>query len=232
VPIYILQEGQSRVFKIGLTRADDIDHRRDQLQTGNSRRLTQFDRVDAENESACETFFHRLLATRRVPNGGKDFFMMDSEQHMRSTIEQFRDMTARLENARAVAGELCQVQCTSILLDPTTEDRALLARLLEIKEEQEYLQFERELIEFELKKRIGHASGIRGVATWKTQVSRMYSEEIFRNSDPELYQELLERYYCLDTKAWKEERPAQYKEIQTTYFAPRTSRALKLQNIA
>jgi len=103
----------------------------------------------------------------------------------------------------------------------------LRSQLLRNKQEQEYLAFEFELLQNKLKRRIGNSSGIRGLATWKTQVSRMYSEEIFRNSDPELYQELLERYYCLDTKAWRKNRPDQYKEIQTTYFSPRTCRAFK-----
>jgi len=229
MPVYIFREGTSNIFKIGLTRSEDVNSRRAQLQTGNSVRLIPFDCIDTEHLSACEAFFHRLLPTRRVPGGGRDFFRMDSEEHMRATIEQFREMNERLQNARSNVQELSKSESTTTLLSPTREDEALFARLLEIRQEQEYLHFERELIECQLKSRIGRAAGIKGIATWKSQVSRMYSEEIFRNADPERYQEVLERYYCLDVKTWKAQRPDEYSEIQKTYYVPRISRPLKLR---
>ena len=74
---------------------------------------------------------------------------------------------------------------------------------------------------------IGTAAGLRGVATWKTQIVRRFNESLFRSSDPDRYQELLERYYRLDTPAWKSARPEEYKSIQTTYFTPQITRAFR-----
>lgn len=101
---------------------------------------------------------------------------------MSDMIADFRQMLEDLEDARQVVQDLCKQQCTDILLEPTSDDFKLLERLLKIKEEQEYLAIETELIESRLKKRIGTSAGLRGLATWKTQVSRRYDEKLFRES--------------------------------------------------
>jgi len=90
------------------------------------------------------------------------------------------------------------------------------------------LNIERELIECQLKRRIGESRGIRGVATWETKISRNFSEDLLRDRDPELYQQLFERFHCLDTSAWRQQQPAHYKQIQTTYFVPSVSRKFEI----
>ena len=150
---------------------------------------------------------------------------------MSDMIADFRQMLEDLEDARQVVQDLCKQQCTDILLEPTSDDFKLLERLLKIKEEQEYLAIETELIESRLKKRIGTSAGLRGLAKWKTQVSRRYDEKLFRESNPDLYSDLLERYYCLDTATWKRERPDEYKSVLTTYYTPDISRFFKLQKM-
>jgi hypothetical protein len=121
------------------------------------------------------------------------------------------------------------------MLEPTADDKELLsqlqaveARLLEVKEETEYLTFEREVIQSQLKQRIGASRGITGVATWETKVRRNFSEELLRKRDPNLYESLLERFHCLDTVAWRRQQPAHYKQIQTTYFSPTITRKFEV----
>jgi hypothetical protein len=116
----------------------------------------------------------------------------------------FRRMFEELEAAQRAISDLSKEQSTEQLLEPTPEDERLLAQLVRNKEEQEYLRFECELIESKLKQRIGTAAGLRGVATWKTQIVRRFNESLFRSSDPERYQGLLERYYRLDTTCMEE----------------------------
>jgi T5orf172 domain len=236
MPVYVFREGTSNSFKIGLTRSSDVEPRRRQLNGGSSQGLFLFEVVETDNESACEAFFHRLLSTRRiVRGGGREFFEMDSEEHMRQTIEQFRDMAAKLENARLAIADFEQAECDSVMLEPIVGDKELLsklqaveARLLEIKEETEYLEFEREVIQSQLKQRIGGSRGIRGVATWETKVRRNFSEELLRARDPDLYKQLLARFQCLDTKAWRTQQPAHYKQIQTAYFIPSITRKFEI----
>jgi hypothetical protein len=236
MPVYVFREGQSNVFKIGFTRSEDTEPRRRQLNGGSSQGLSLFEVVETENESVCEAFFHSLLSTRRiVRGGGKEFFQMDSEDHMRQIIDNFREMACRLENARRAVADFDNVQCTKALLEPISTDMELLeqlqaieSRLLEIKEETEYLNFQRELIQSQLKQRIGSSLGIRGVAIWETKIRRNFSEELLRNRDPEMYQKLFDRFHRLDTTAWRKQEPAHYKTIQTTYFIPSITRKFEI----
>lgn len=122
-----------------------------------------------------------LAFCRIVRGGGWEFFEIEPDE-MSDMIADFRQMLEDLEDARQVVQDLCKQQCTDILLEPTSDYFKLLERFLKIKEEQEYLAIETELIESRLKKRIGTSAGLRGLATWKTQVSRRYDEKLFRES--------------------------------------------------
>ena len=231
MPVYVLREDFSNIFKIYRsykTVADVLC----ELHAGDSQRLNIFEVVETDQDALCETMLRRDLCEKRIDReGGADFLECDAIEmltvigHVRIMFEEFA------EDREAVRGYASELS-TEGLIEPSDEDEKLMRQLIRNREEQEYLALESELLQNKLKRRIGSSSGIRGLATWKTQMRRIYSEEIFRNSDPELYQELLERYYCLDTKAWRKNRPDQYKEIQTTYFSPQTSRAFKFLMLA
>jgi T5orf172 domain len=227
MPVYILREGQSNIFKVGRT-SGSIENVLKRLRTGNSSCLSLFDTVETGSDSACEAFFHRRLRTKRVIGGGWEFFEIEVEE-MRQIVTHFKSMFNDLVSARETIAPLKERDSTDVLLAPTPDDEKLLQRLLMILEEQEYLKFEAELISSKLKQRIGLAAGIVGVATWKSQVNRCYDEEMFKRQEPEFYEEILERFHCLDTTAWKTQCPEEYRRIQTTYYAPRTIRSFKLQ---
>lgn len=233
--VYIFREGKSNFYKIGSTRSDDADVRRKKLNTGSSQGLFLFDTVETDNIFDCERFFHNLLPTRKVGLGGKDFFEMDSEDHMRQTIEKFREMQSRREEAKRAIFPFEKVECSKVLIEPTADDIELLSQLkaldierLKTREKTAYLDYQYEVIANQLKQRIGGSLGIRGVATWETKIRRNFSEDLLRERDPELYQELLERFHCLDTASWREKQPAHYKQIQTTYFVPFISRKFEI----
>lgn len=236
MPVYVLREGLSNVYKIGRT-SGDVEDRLKGLRTGNSQGLSLFAVIETDRASVYEKFFHSFLATKKVVvhGGGKEFFEVDSEEHMHQTVEEFRSMTARHQGARQAVEEFEKVQCTKQLREPVASDMELLSqlrtidtRLLEIKEETEYLNFEREVIESQLKQKIGESLGVRGVATWETKIRRNFSVDLFRERDPELYQELLERFSRLDTSAWRQQQPAHYRQIQTTHFVPSVSRKFEI----
>jgi hypothetical protein len=230
MPVYVLREGTSNIFKVGRT-SGDTDSVIRRLQTGNSKPLTLFELVVTDQESACEAFFHRRLRSRRpMQGGGWEFFEVEASE-MRRLVKEFRTMFEQLEEARQAVGNLIEQKSRNVLVEPSSEDRDLLLRLMSNKEEQEYLRFECELIESQLKQRIGTASGIRGLATWKTQLTRRYCDKLFRDSEPDTYNELLEKYYCLDTAAWKNARPDEYRRVQTTYFTPSVTRVFKTQKM-
>lgn len=231
MPVYVLREGSSNIFKIGRT-SGSVDGVVTRLRTGNSQPLSIFETVQTDEESACEAFFHRQLRDKRVVRGGGwEFFEVDADE-MKQLISQVRSMFEELREAQNAVDKLGKVASTDVLLDPNEKDKELLRRLLENKKEQEYLQIESQLLEAQLKKRIGTAAGLRGLATWKTQVTRVFDQKLFAASAPDEYERLLEKFHCLDTAEWKKNRPEEYTRFQTTYFAPRISRAFKLQKMA
>jgi hypothetical protein len=230
MPVYVLRESISNNFKIGRT-SGTIDGVIKRLRTGNPRPLKQFAVIETDQESACEAFFHRHLKERRVVlGGGVEFFEFDPIE-MQAVVDQTQRMFEERSEIRQIVEELKSEPSNDTILEPNEEDREIMGRLLLIEKEKELLTLESEMLKGKLMKRIGMTSGIRGIATWKTQVTRVYDEDLFRNSDPERYQELLEKYYCLDTGAWKADRPDDYKEVQTTYFTPRIGRTFRLQKM-
>lgn len=227
MPIYVLREGFSNTFKVQRMSVC-VDGAAEQLCGRETQALNIFEVLQMDQDAACEFLLNRELFSKRiVREGGGDFFELDPIE-MLTIVRDLRRLFEELEKSREAVHQYASETSTNVLVEPTTEDHQLIRRILTNRQERDYLALECELLENKLKQRIGKSSGIRGLATWRTQISRLYSEEIFRNADPELYQELLERYYCLDTKVWRKKRPDQYKEIQTTYFSPRTVRSLKL----
>jgi hypothetical protein len=227
MPIYVLREGFSNTFNIHRM-AECVDDAVEQLRGGDSQALHVFEVLQVDQDAACLFFLHRQLRNKRIVREGEgDFFELDPIE-MLTIVRDVRSLFDGFEASREAVSGYASETSTNVLIEPTPEDQQLIRRILTNREERDFLAFECELLENQLKQRIGKSSGIRGLATWRTQMSRMYSEEIFRKADPELYQELLERYYCLDTKVWRKKQPEQYKEIQTTYFSPRTCRSFKL----
>lgn len=230
MPVYVLREGSSNIFKIGRT-SGTVDGVVTRLRTGNSQPLSIFEIVQTEEESACEAFFHRQLRDKRVVRGGGwEFFEVDVAA-MKELISQVRSMFEELQEAQNAIEKLGKVASTDVLLDPSEKDKELLRRLLENKKEQEFLQIECQLLEAQLKQRIGSAAGLRGLATWKTQVTRVFDQKLFAKTAPDEYERLLEKFHCLDTGEWKKNRPEEYTRCQTTYFTPRISRTFKLQKM-
>ena len=84
MPVYVLQEGRSNIFKIGVTSGTDIDRRRRQLNSGNPQGLRPFQVIDLEPAREAESLFQPRQVHPNVPgHGGKEFFEMQSENHMR-----------------------------------------------------------------------------------------------------------------------------------------------------
>ena len=227
MPVYILRESFSNKFKI--QRADwTIEAAAEKLRSAGLSSLTIFEVLEVEQAVLCEFILKRHVSQCESTSDCADgCFLLDPVEVL-TIVRDVRRMFAKFDTVREAARQCMNTASTASLVEPTQEDRELIRRIQTNRDERDYLAFECESLENQLKQRIGSASGIRGLVSWKTQTSRIYSESIFRNSDPQLYQELLEQYYCLDTKAWRSHRPDQYKDIQTTYFSPRTCRYFKL----
>ena len=61
--VYIYRSGEGNVFKIG--KATDVGKRIKAHTTGNPEPLAEFDLIETEHHSQCETYLHHRLRSRR-----------------------------------------------------------------------------------------------------------------------------------------------------------------------
>ena len=106
MPVYVFREGNSNIFKIGLTRCIDVSPRRTQLNSGSSAGLREFEVIQTEEPRELEAFLHRLLRHRNVErHGGREFFEMISENHMREVLSRVELMFRRRQFATTSADQ-------------------------------------------------------------------------------------------------------------------------------
>lgn len=259
MPVYVFREGSSNIYKIGLTRDHDVSPRRRQLNSGSSAGLREFEVIHTEEPRELEEFLHGLLKHRNVErHGGKEFFEMISENHMREFLRRAEPMFRRSRSAAKSVGPFEKLQCEGGFLKANKSDlelvrglREIEVRLREIEDEAAFLRFEKQMIECEFKARIGDGPGIEGVATWESSVRRNFCLPLFQEREPDTYRRVLERFAALDVNVWHEQEPQLYQEItaryprldlsswrlqdsslykqmQTTYFTPSVTRKFVL----
>ncbi|MBW4038733.1 MAG: GIY-YIG nuclease family protein [Acidobacteria bacterium] len=255
MPVYVFREGDSNIFKIGLTRDQDVSPRRRQLNSGSSAGLREFEVIHTDKPSELEGFLHSLLKHRNIKrHGGKEFFEMMSENHMREVLNLAGPMFQRSHFASKSVSSFEKLQCEGSIRKAKQTDLKLVSRLREIEkrlweieDEAVFLRFEMEMIECELKASIGDGPGIDGVATWESAVVRKFCLPLFQEREPDIYRRVLERFATLDISVWREQEPQLYQEItgrhpkldvtswrlqdsrlykqmQTTYFTPTVTR--------
>ena len=132
MPLYVLREGLSNAFKIGSTSFEDVNRRRQQLNSASTVGLRTFEVIHIDCAEAAEAFFHKMLAHRKVArHGGSEFFEMHSEQHMRAFIEEAVPLFSRHQATVAGPGSLDQTRSSRLMLAPEEADRAVLKDLRE-----------------------------------------------------------------------------------------------------
>lgn len=169
MPVHIFREGASNRFTISSSQTNGVAPRMRQSNVGSSQKLFLFEVLVTDNELDCEAFFHRFLWPRRFHReDGTQFFQMDSEEHMRRTINQFKEMISTQQNTKDAVLDFDHVTCNEVMLEATANDKQLFsqlhsieARLLEIQGEAQSLTSQSEAIKSQLKRRIGVSRGIR-----------------------------------------------------------------------
>ena len=225
MPVYVFREGNSNIFKIGLTRISDVSPRRRQLNSSSSAGLREFEVIHTETPRELEAFLHRLLVHRNVErHGGKEFFEMMSDNHMREFLRLAQPMFQRNYSAINSVGAFEKLECEAGFRQAAQSDRELLSelqnvetRLREIEDEAVFLRFQKDMIECEIKARIGNSQGIDGIATWESSVRKNFCLELFQERDPEMYQRVLRRFSAPDVSAWRELEPQLYHEVTNRY---------------
>jgi hypothetical protein len=185
--VYILRNGDENVFKIGRTKGD-LEKTIKQLSRGNPKTLTEYDSIVTDEEVAGETYLHRKLRSHKViESGGREFFSLSSEV-LDSAIQEVREYLEDFVQSKRQAEELCLSDDDGTISSPTTEDLALYQSLCKIREEQDSLCVQREFYESKLKLRIGSASALGQLATWKTQIGPRFDQCAFEREMPDVFQ--------------------------------------------
>lgn len=187
--VYILRSGDENLFKIG--KAVDVERRGKQLATGNPHPLIEFACIETDYASECEKYLHHRLRTRRSRrSGAREFFEVEPEE----LEDLIRDAPRHVEEHVSIVREakrLARQANDSRMLEPRASEREKHRRLLEVREAQDALAFERERLEAELKLVIGNAAGLDGLVTWKSHTKRELDVAAFKTEEPEVYQTFL-----------------------------------------
>ncbi|HUP22976.1 MAG TPA: GIY-YIG nuclease family protein [Thermoanaerobaculia bacterium] len=187
--VYVLRSGESNLFKVG--KAINVDRRGKELATGNPEPLILFDTIESEHASKSEAFLKERLRLRRSHrSAAKEFYECDVDELI-TAIEATREYE-RVVLARAGEVEqLSRQQSDGRILEPGARERELSTLLVAARQAEDDAKRERERWELELKLVIGTASGLEGLATWKTESFRELDEKALKQAEPEIYERFL-----------------------------------------
>jgi Meiotically up-regulated gene 113 len=186
--VYILRSGEENLFKIG--RARHVEERRKDLSTGNPYPLSVYGVIETEYANDCETYLHHRLRSKRSRRSDAHEFYEVDPPVLDDEIRGVHNFLAFLPT-RAVIQGLAKVQSDDRILQPGPRELEDYRRLLKVREQLDSLEFEKEHLESGLKRAIGTASGLEGLAMWKTESVEMFDRESFKLAHPDLYGEFL-----------------------------------------
>ncbi len=191
--VYILASGRENVFKIGRTKGS-VEKRIKALNTGNPSPLVLFDIIETPEPSVCEMYLHQLLRTSRFREGGGTEFFTSTPDHLREVLRKTREFLSEYIPAMHDVELLSKLESEDKVVEPTPELLADFEELMQVRAELDMLKFKREMIECRIKIAMGRASEMRSVAKWKSISKDSLDQPKFREEQPELFAELLDRY--------------------------------------
>jgi hypothetical protein len=187
--VYVLRSGESNLFKVG--KALDVERRGKALATGNPEPLVAFDTVETNHPSKCETFLKERLRSRRSRrSAAMEFYECDVDD-LRAAIEATRDYDRVVLALAADVQQLSRQQSDERILKPDASARGTFERLIAARQAEDDARRERERCEAQLKLAIGTASGLEGLATWKTEAFRELDEKALKDAEPEVFERFL-----------------------------------------
>ena len=183
--VYILGAQGTARTKIGRTKGAIAD-RIAQLQTGNPFVIVERDHIATNHASKVESYLHALLATSRGRTG--EWFEL-SDDELQGALGQAREYAAHLEANATELAALAAAPVEQREEAPTDRDRSQHLELLALYAEKKRIDVEIEKREDALKLRIGAASGLESIASWKLVEGSRLDQSRLKRERPELYDE-------------------------------------------
>jgi predicted phage-related endonuclease len=186
--VYVFQSGSTNHFKIGRTKGDIEDRRKD-LSTGNPQPLVLFDHIETDYDSLVEKYLHTLFFEfSSQDSDAKEFFNIAPDA-LRQGLSKARKFLENYIPLYLEAEALKSVEPTEEIKTADDHILELYKELRRLKGKIEILKFEYQMIENELKSKVGNAMGIDGVAMWKTQVSLVLDQKSLKENLPGVAEE-------------------------------------------
>jgi Meiotically up-regulated gene 113 len=183
--VYVLQNGEQNLYKIGWTRGT-VDKRLREHSTSNPH-LKKVHEIETKFAARCETHLkQRLLSRRLISTLSQEFYTLD-----RPEVDAAVDDAQRFINEYASTQEelrrLNKTRSNGKSLKPKQQAIIAYERLLKVREEQYQIGLERVRLETELKMIIGEFDGLEGIITWRTDTQSYFDEMGLKEQDPILY---------------------------------------------
>ena len=230
--IYFLRDvdllsGESNHYlKIGLVADPTTPEKRiSQLQTGNPRRIICVREVKTSFVTELEAFLHKWWAESRIFN---EWFYIPDDQ-LDDVVSEAESVSEVLQNACehvTKADQLKNSESSEAVRPPTSDEKRLHYRYIELEKELATLNAKKFLIEILIKNFAGSYSGIDGICSIVERArSASFNKGLFERQYPELckefelYEEKISgTFSILNKPALKELNPSLYKQKSQAAF--------------
>jgi hypothetical protein len=181
--VYFFRDCSLKLVKIGATE-DEVESRRDSLQTGNPSRLRLERKIQTSEPFGLENLLHRSFEAKRVSGDFFDLAEADLNEAERIAryFEESRPIQERVELLK-------KERDNGILIKPLELHRDLVERWREAKREFNRAKLEKERLELQLQSIIGVHAGIEGLVTWRANEKHWFDQTRLEIDHPEIYLE-------------------------------------------
>jgi hypothetical protein len=184
--VYILRHGDEDLFKIGMTRGS-VEARMKTLVTGNPHGLAEYDSIETDRPAKVEAFLQGLLRTRRSRRSDATEFYAVTPDELDAAIKEARDFNEQDIPQEAEVEMLAAQRCTDAIVTPGDADWDTYTQLLATRAQHDAALHAKNRLEWKLKLRIGTASALEGIATWKTLTAHRFDQDAFAEAHPDLH---------------------------------------------
>ena len=185
--VYVFQSGDGNYFKIGRTK-DEIEKRRKALSTGNPKELKLFDHIETDYDSEVEKYLHKKLYKYYSAEGDAKEFYLVEPGILKEAIDDAREYEQGFLPLKQEAKELAKEDSNGEYADPDDQVLEMYRKLIDIRGQMDWLKIKSEILETKIKNRIRQMDGIKGIASWKTQVRFDFNKAKFEEHYPELHE--------------------------------------------
>ena len=188
--VYVLQDGDRNLYKIGWTRGPL--HRRLQAHSTSNPDLKEVHIIETKCAARCETHLKQTLLSRKlIKTLSQEFYELERAE-VDTAVEDAREFIREYVANQEELQRLLKMKSNGKILPPEPSALNTYRALLKVREEEYKIKLERTRLENELKFAVGEFDGLDGIVTWRTQPQNYFDEARFKLERPDEYKVYLE----------------------------------------